>query len=72
MHKGKTRIEEFLRKSPNGYYVLVVDENEFNTIRRLLIKYDVIIEELGAQKYMIKVKSRKVYIKMLRKLRGDL
>ena len=66
--KSKAKAREYLRKSPDGYYVLVLNEEEFNVIRQLLVNSDIIVEGLGVGKYIIKVKSRRTYMKMLRRL----
>jgi len=61
-------MKEYLKKSPNGYYVLVLNEEELNTIKRLLAESYAMIEEIGVGKYMVKVKSRRTYMRMLRRL----
>ena len=65
---GVREMKEYLKKSPNGYYVLVLNEEELNTIKRLLAESYAMIEEIGVGKYMVKVKSRRTYMRMLRRL----
>ncbi|RLE74655.1 MAG: hypothetical protein DRJ56_07075 [Thermoprotei archaeon] len=60
-------IRAYMRKSPDGYYVLVVSEGELRAIEGLL-GGRAVIEEAGGGKFMVKVRSRGLYVKVLRAL----
>ncbi len=60
-------IREHMRKSPDGYYVLVVSEGELRAIEGLL-EGRAVIEEAGGGKFMVKVRSRRLYVRALRAL----
>ncbi len=61
----KNRLREYLKKSPNGYYILIVNQTELSNLGKM---NNLIIEEIGMNQVMIKTKSRRVFVKVLRKL----
>lgn len=62
----KRNLTEYLKKSPDGYYVLLISRDEYLKINKFS---DVIVESVGTDKYLIKTKSRRVYIKILKILK---